>query len=463
MKHGWILALAALVAVLPTGASAMSGGKRIFDEKNKRGAVEVYEKAGGAFRYLVEDGLLRSWTGDEASKRAHLSFIIAPDKAKRVLVIGPGAGAAVDAAFFNGAESVDVALKNPLVLKAAGLVEERFGKAMKDPRTRITYVGAAGGWAGAAKGKYDAAILWAAVFPPEEIAAGLTVEDLTELKNMLNPGGTASIWIPLGLFPPARTKALLATFGAVFPQMTIWLPGMNPDLGWAVVVGSAAARKIDLAAAEKRLKGIFGPYKILERDNTASFLSFYVTDQTGLAKALKGVKPRHKADVSHKVKLPGWEKGGNLSADNYRLLAGLRTPVSGKTNAAGDEAKRLDDYFQARTLLFDSILKRGKGANAKETDLYAEAMRLAPDDPNLAQRYMVLGRMFLSVDMPDKAAWLLETAKKIDPNNAEIRYMLGRAYEKMNRSEKATPEFAKMKELDPDFLKYITDMEMGKP
>ena len=457
MKKILVLTLAlAMGVVAPRLAGAMTGGKKVFDQSNNRGHVQVFTKYNGSFRYMVEDGLLRAWTDDGASRRAHLSLILAPS-AKKALVVGPGAGAAVEAALFHGVESVDVVMNNPLVLNASRLVAEKYANALSDSRVKIIYADPAK-WLDNPKGQYDQVFLWSSVFKPEEMGRHLSYDSLLKAKKLLNPGGAVTLWIPMGLYDGDQFKSALAAFSRVFPAVSLWAPEMTPDLGWALLIGSESGMRVDLARTKEQLTRMMDSYRFIERDNVASFLSFYVSSEEELKEALlKGkiaIKPLSGA------KLPDWKSGGNISRENYRFMIRLRTPISSRTNANEEEAKRLDDYFTARTRMIEGRLVHKTQEGGKEIGFYDEALKSAPDDPHLGQLYQMLGKAYFLSNLPKKAAHLLEKAKAINPNHAATRYYLGKSYEAMTRYEKASPEYQKLKELEPNFMETLSVIGM---
>ncbi|MDH5637201.1 MAG: hypothetical protein OEZ04_01780 [Nitrospinota bacterium] len=450
---GLMLALAALEMATPPAALGMKGGKKEFDQSNNLGHVQVFSKFRGAFRYMVEDGLLRAWTDDGATRRSLFSLILSP-KVNNALVVGPGAGAAVDAALFQGAESVRVVMKNPLAVKAVDIVDKQYAAALADPRAKITYADPAT-WLRKPDGKYDLVFLWPAVFKPEEMAPHLNAGTFRRVKGLLTPEGTATLWIPMGLYSLEHLKAAMTAFASVFPSVTVWAPEMVPELEWAVLIGSSAPGKYDVAHTRKSLERISKSYRIVEGGNVASFLSGYITDQEGLGKALKGPNPG--AKTLPEAKTPGWKNGGANALANYRFLTELREPVTGKTNAKGEEAKKLDNYFAARTKMIAGRITRRTVEGDKELDYYEEAEALAPDDPILAVLYQTLGRNYYLGNTLRKAVYILERAKKVNPNHAATRYFLGKAYEDMRRYEKATPEYQKLRELEPNFMEPLSD------
>ncbi|MDH5510268.1 MAG: hypothetical protein OEZ32_07920 [Nitrospinota bacterium] len=462
MKKDFVLALmlaltaplvAAPLVAAPQVALGMSGGKKEFDQANDLGQVQVFSKFHGAFRYMVQDGLLRAWTDDGATRRSLFSLILSP-RINSALVVGPGAGSAVDAALFQGSESVRVVMKNPLAVKAIEIVEKRYSAALADPRTKITYADPAT-WLHKPDGKYDLIFLWPAVFKPEDVAPHLNTRTLEKVKGLLTPEGTATLWIPMGLYSLEHLKSAMANFASVFPSVTVWAPEMVPELEWAVLIGSTAPGTFDMERTRKSLERISTSYRIIEGGNATSFLSAYITDQAGLEKVLKSPNPG--AKTLPEAKTPDWKSGGTNAVRNYKFLTGLRTPVTGKTNAKGEEAKRLDDYFAARTKMVAGRITRRTVEGNKELDYYEEAELLAPDDPILGVLYQTLGKDYYLGNTPRKAAYILERAKKVNPNHAATRYFLGKAYEDMRRYEKATPEYQKLKELEPNFMEPLSE------
>ncbi|MDH4183237.1 MAG: hypothetical protein OEV92_03370 [Nitrospinota bacterium] len=456
MRKALFVTLAAIIMAIPPATMAITGGGRVFGETNKQGVVEVFERFQGAFRYMKVDGKMQAWTDDGASRRAHISLMLGAP-AKKVLVIGPGAGAAVDAAYFHGAESVDVVVKNPAVVKAAAFINENYGRAMKRPSTRIN-LDPAEKWLEKATGKYDAIFLWPAVYSPEEMAPTITVAALQKAKALLSPEGKVTLWIPLGAYKTEAVKKTLSDFSTVFPEISLWLPELTPELGWAMVVGSTAPRKIDMAKAGEQLRKIFSSYRIAEETNLFSLLSFYVTGHEGLAGALKEIKPgKTEATPDPNTKTPAGREPEIRSIDNYKFLASLRSTVTSLTNSTPEEAKKLQDYFAARTKMIEGRLTRGTPEGGMEDKHYDEAIKLAPDDQNLALLYQQLGKSFMLSNLPMKAVHFLEIAKKIAPKQAATYYYLAQSYEQMTRWEKASAEYEKLKELEPNYLQPLKD------
>jgi len=453
MKKALVLLLAVAVGA-PLAALGVTGGKKEFDHSGEQGRVQVFSKFRGAFRYMVEDGLLRAWTDDGATRRSQFSFLLAP-RADRTLVVGPGAGAVVEAALFHGAQSVRVVMKNPLAVKALPYVDKLYADAMANPKTKITYTGPAA-WTRKPDGEYDMIFLWPAVFRPEETAGTLDTQTLRRMKDLLSEEGVLTLWIPLGLYSTDQVKAVMAAFVKEFPSAAAWAPELSPELEWLALTGSRAPVKYDLERIGKSLERVSKSYRMMEGVNAFSFLSAYIAGGEKIMKALGddagGAKPFPEA------KTPDWKTGGANASANYKFLVGLREPVTGRTSARGEQARKLNDYFTARTKMIEGRMTRRTTEGGREIGLYEEAEKLAPDDPSLAVLYQTLGKDYFMGNTPQKAAYLLEKAKKINPNHAATRFYLGKVYEEMRRYEKASAEYRKLKELEPTFMESIVDM-----
>lgn len=110
--------------------------------------------------------------------------------------------------------------------------------------------------------------------------------------------------------------------------------------------------------------------------------------------------------------------------------------------------------LQAYDYTARSYLNQGNSEAA--IDAYKKAIRI---DPQLADTYIALGSLYITLDRVDEARQEYERAVKIDPGAAN-RYYLGQAYLAEERYSEAEQQFRQVRQLTP--TKHSGDFGLGQ-
>jgi spermidine synthase len=203
--------------------------------------VAVREGRVGNVAVVRHEGTLsleidRWWQGQRASKHqrlaAHLPMLLHPD-ARRVLVVGVGAGQTPGRFLFHPIERLDCVEIEPAVFD---VVREYFGGTdaeepegnrepvphwMDDPRVRLLAEDGRSFLSHTAE-RYDVISLeLGQVFRPS-VAPFYNLELYARARAHLRPAGIVSQFLPLSFFEPEELQRAIASFVAVFPESFLW-------------------------------------------------------------------------------------------------------------------------------------------------------------------------------------------------------------------------------------------------
>ena len=183
----------------------------------------------------------------------HLTTLI-PEHARKVLVIGCGAGVTAGAVSISpDVEHETIAEIEPLVPK---VVSRFFGEhnynVVDNPKVHVQ-IDDARHFLLTTKDKFDA--ITSDPFDPwVKGAATLYSKEFFELaKKHLNPGGVVTVFVQLYESGEAAVKSELATFFEAFPNAIIWGNTNNGQGYDMVVMGQMGDTKIDLDKIEAKL------------------------------------------------------------------------------------------------------------------------------------------------------------------------------------------------------------------
>jgi spermidine synthase len=183
----------------------------------------------------------------------HLTTLI-PKDPSLVLVIGYGAGVTA------GAVSIDPLVKEQTIAEIEPLVPRVVSKffaqsnfdVIDNPKVRIHYDDARHYLLTTAE-KFDA-ITSDPLDPWVKGAATLyTREFFQAVKDHLNPGGVATLFVQLYESSEAAVKSEIATFLEAFPNGVVFANTVNGQGYDLVLLGQLDARKIDVDAVQRRL------------------------------------------------------------------------------------------------------------------------------------------------------------------------------------------------------------------
>jgi spermidine synthase len=184
----------------------------------------------------------------------HLTTLI-PRQAKKVVVIGCGAGVTA------GAVSIDPAVEHQTIAEIEPLVPQVVAKYFGDHNFRVVdnpkvhiRIDDARHYLLTTDEKFDA-ITSDPLDPWVKGAAMLYTEEFFELvKSKLNPGGAVTLFVQLYESNTEAVKSEIATFMKVFPNGVVW-GNTNNGAGYdLVLLGQVEDTKIDVDAIQAKLQ-----------------------------------------------------------------------------------------------------------------------------------------------------------------------------------------------------------------
>ncbi|RXN93431.1 spermidine synthase [Achromobacter aloeverae] len=335
------------------------GGKLVFYEENRGGTVAVVERGEGErrFRRLYIQGVSNSGDAMPSLRymrlQALLPLIVHAGEPKSALVIGYGTGITAGAlSRYPGLDKRVVAELLPAVLHAGprfagtydAATDPGLERRLRDGRRELLASGE----------RYDLITLE----PPPPSAAGvvnLYSQDFYQLAAArLNPNGIVAQWLPLPTQNLDDTRALVASFIAVFPHATLW----TTELHEMLLVGSMQPMPLDAPSITARFKtpAIRTALAEVGVSSPAALLATWVTDRAGLAR-FAGDTPAV-TDDRPSIEYATWVRPRELTRTLPALLALRGEPplVGGDAGLAGgiaDERAALDLFYRSALAAYD--------------------------------------------------------------------------------------------------------------
>ncbi|SIT30811.1 hypothetical protein SAMN05428937_4786 [Achromobacter sp. MFA1 R4] len=375
---GWALPADHLARRLP-GAK---DGKLVFYDESRGGTVAVVERGEGEqrFRRLYIQGVSNSGDAMPSLRymrlQALLPLVVHAGEPRSALVIGYGTGITAGAlSRYPGLERRVVAELLPGVLRAGALFKGSYDAAadpgldrrLRDGRRELL----------TSQERYDLITLE----PPPPSAAGvvnLYSQDFYELAaTRLNPQGVVAQWLPLPTQNLDDTRALVASFIAVFPHATLW----TTELHEMLLVGSLQPMPLDAARiagrmADPRLRQALADVGV---GSPAALLATWVTDREGLARFAGQTPPV--TDDRPAIEYAAWVRPREIVHTLPALLA-----LRGEPPLGGGAPALTADIKQERAVLdlfYRSALAAYRG-DRQEWGRHADALaQRARDNPYL--------------------------------------------------------------------------------
>ena len=261
----------------------------------------------------------------------HIPALIHPNPVK---ILGIGFGAGVSAGSFvpyDSVKSITVVEMEPKVPPTSTKYFAPYDNNVKnDPRTRIVYDDGRH-YMLTTKEKYDIIASDPLDVWVKGTASIYSKDYFEQVKAHLNPGGYFTLYVPLYESDEETVKSEFATFFAVFPQGTVWA-NLNNGQGYdLVLMGQADPLKVDIDAAEARLRTpAFAKVRqsMIEIGfpTASSMYATYLGDEASMHDWLKGAQ----INTDHNLRLmylAGWGINSEMADQLYRkILAMRKTP-----------------------------------------------------------------------------------------------------------------------------------------
>jgi len=419
-------------------------------------AVAVVDDGLLGERTLLTDGFRAAGTGpDYAYMRVlgHLPLLLHPAP-ERVAVLALGTGTTLGAVSLHARPRViDVLEISPAVVAAAPWFEAQNRGVLRPPDPEggggdarvAVLLGDGRRTLATASARYDV-LTMEPLLPDSPFAVYLyTREFYATARRALRPGGLVCQWVPPHALEPATFEALLAAFQSSFAWSGAWLAGTQ-----LVLVGGEALPALDGArhagsaalAAELAELGLESPAGLAAR-----FVAPLSEDARAGARALTDADPW----IVFRPRRSGLVLLGDLP-ENLGALLARRTALPAAWEAQLGERGRTRRAAVAqlqaarRAQAVEEARLRGLALQGDELGVparLAEARRLAPDEPELAQLDAELaflaalrrGVAELAQGQPAVALLELERARALRPLRGDVLLYLAVARERLGEPD----------------------------
>jgi len=309
--------------LLPTA----SRGELVFYEESHGGTVAVVAQGQGGNRFhrLYIQGVSNSGDAMPSLRymrlQALLPLIIHNGEPRSALVIGYGTGITAGAlSRFPGLDTRVVAELLPAVVRAAPNFRGTYG-AYDDPGLQIRLRDGRRELQGSPQ-RYDLITLE----PPPPSAAGvanLYSSDFYRLaRDRLERGGLVAQWLPLPTQNEEDSRALVASFLAVFPHASVW----TTELHEMLLVGSMEPVELNGERIARRYAQpqVAAALREVGVPTVADLLATWVAGTDGLARFAGDIAPV--TDDRPAIEYAAWVRPGEFARVLPRLMA-QRGPV----------------------------------------------------------------------------------------------------------------------------------------
>jgi spermidine synthase len=235
--------------------------------------VEAVQMTNRTDLYLKVNGKTDATSAGDMTTQlvlGHLPMLLRPS-AREVLVIGLGSGCTAGAvACHPSLQRLDVVEITPEVVEAAKLFEAHNRRVLQEPRLRL-HIEDAKSFLQLSDRRYDAIISEPSNPWMAGVAGVFSLEFYQQCREHLAEGGVMVQWVQTYDFSDQTLDTVLATFGRVFPQVSVWLR-FGRDV---LLVGTVQPAQVDLAALEARLQepAVKADLKRVQLDSMPVFLS----------------------------------------------------------------------------------------------------------------------------------------------------------------------------------------------
>lgn len=244
----------------------------LYDEKSKWGHIQVFRTPFYG-KMLVIDGIIQTSESDEFIYHEMMAILpsIQHGNPKKMLIIGGGDGGVMyQATRVKSLEKIVQVEIDDLVTKVSREFLPEVSKgAFDDPRVHLVYMDGAD-FSAATPEKFDIIVLDLTDPLPDSPAGKLFENDfLTNIKNILIPGGIVVMQCGSLIFQPEEVKQQITRFNQVFGSSRLHhavIPGYQLT-SFGILIGSVEPLKLlDRSVADERLSALSGETKYLTSD-----------------------------------------------------------------------------------------------------------------------------------------------------------------------------------------------------
>jgi spermidine synthase len=358
-------------------------GRPIYYKEGRDVSVAVLEVKGG--RRLFVDGIAVAGSdiimATDQKTLAHLPVLLHPQP-KRVLTVGFGSGGTSGSLLLHKELEVDCVEISETVVSAGrffstvnlGLFDEPLS-----PRYKLIIQDAKRYLAETEK-LYDIIVNDCTDLAYRSDASLYTREFFLSAKEHLRPGGIAAAWIPLrGQAPFDVLKSVIATFGSVYADMSLWVFDAYPT-HFGILVGTSKPLTIDLARIRKALenKNVHGDLRYIGLDDPTRLAASYYFNDAQLRKFVSSAD-LHSDDRPVVEFLAPLESGDDTSSYHFLKAPGQASrhlPV----DCSAEDLGRIGQKLAMRPWLMAAHQAFFEDDERTARMLYTRALRMSPAD-----------------------------------------------------------------------------------
>jgi spermidine synthase len=223
--------------------SVLRAGQLKYYKEGAAGTVSV-RQLGGTLSLAIDGKVDASNGGDMLTQRLlGLLPVLLHGKAHDICVIGLGSGVTSGSALAPGTvKHADVVEISPEVVEASHLFDRENGSVLGRPETRLI-VGDGRSHLRLTPRQYDVIVSEPSNPWMAGVAALFTREFFQSARARLKPGGLLCQWAHTYDIATSDLRSIVATFGSVFPQGTMWMVGEGDLL---LIGGADDSRPLEL-------------------------------------------------------------------------------------------------------------------------------------------------------------------------------------------------------------------------
>jgi len=358
-------------------------GRPIYYAEGRDVSVAVIEVKGG--RRLYVDGIAVAGSdvimATDQKTLAHLPVLLHPQPG-RVLTVGFGSGGTSGSLLLHEDLEVDCVEISETVVSAGrffhtvnlGLFNEpmspRYNLIIQDAKRYLAET----------EILYDIIVNDCTDLAYRSDASLYTREFFISAKEHLRPGGIAAAWIPLrGQAPFDVLKSVIATFGSVYADMSLWIFDAYPT-HFGILIGTSQPLTIDLARIRKVLENrkVQSDLRYIGLDDPTRLAASYYFNDAQLRKFVGGAD-LHSDDRPLVEFLAPLESGDDASS--YRFLeapgqASAYLPVE----CSAEDLGRIGLKLAMRPWLLAAHRAFFEEDERTARTLYIRALRMSPTD-----------------------------------------------------------------------------------
>jgi spermidine synthase len=352
----------------------------LFYDETGDAVISVHQNSVGELSYRA-NGKSEARVMGASSTRAwtmlgHLPLLLA-DKPSSALLVGLGAGITLGAMERHPVETIDVIEIEPAVISAARFFNNAHHSALDDSRVRLIR---ADGRAYLAGARRSYPVIVSGVSDPwiRGVSNLFSVEYFRQLREHLEPGGIACIWLQNYRVGTADMKTMLGTLAAAFPHVSLWYDGRGPaDL---MALASDRPFELDHNRLQERLRTVAADLQPHQVSKVFDVVAMFLADDADLRR---------------------FSAGAPLNTDDRPIL---------ETNLPFRLRDPIDKSIGDRVLeLLHSVEQIGPRIKDLKQNEYDEALGMALSE--------VFPRRF-------QARKLLEASLVVNPNNQTVQERL---------------------------------------